>query len=145
MSGEIFVDTNVLVCARDASEPGKQKKAVAWMGYLWEARRGRMSLQVLSEYYNTITNKLRPGMKAELARQDVRHLMAWRPLPLDSVVIEGAWTVQDKHGLSWWDSLIVSATHVSARRYHLTEDFEDGRDFDGIEVVNPFLRAPHSI
>ena len=56
-----FVDTNVLVYARDASEPEKQKTAQAWMARLWRERRGRLSFQVLHEYYVTVTLKLKPG------------------------------------------------------------------------------------
>jgi predicted nucleic acid-binding protein len=34
MSDNIFVDTNVLVYSRDASEPQKQPLAIRWMKYL---------------------------------------------------------------------------------------------------------------
>jgi len=34
MSAKVFVDTNVLVYARDNSEPEKQQKAMAWMTHL---------------------------------------------------------------------------------------------------------------
>jgi len=44
----VFVDTNVLVYARDASEPEKQQRAQAWMAELWESRTGRTSVQVLN-------------------------------------------------------------------------------------------------
>ena len=39
----VFVDTNVLVYARDASEPDKQQRAQTWMAALWESRAGRTS------------------------------------------------------------------------------------------------------
>jgi hypothetical protein len=41
MTAEVFVDSNVLVYARDASEPEKQKKAIAWMEHLWSPGAGR--------------------------------------------------------------------------------------------------------
>jgi predicted nucleic acid-binding protein len=47
MSARVFVDTNVLVYARDASEPRKQERAMAWMSRLWDMRLGRLSFQVL--------------------------------------------------------------------------------------------------
>ena len=56
-----FVDTNVLVYARDASEPDKQPRAEAWMQHLWRTRSGRTCVQVLNEYYVTVTRKLSPG------------------------------------------------------------------------------------
>jgi predicted nucleic acid-binding protein len=71
-----FVDTNVLVYARDASEGAKQVSAQRWLEYLWRSRRGRLSHQVLDEYYVLVTEKLKPGLDREQARADVRNLMA---------------------------------------------------------------------
>jgi hypothetical protein len=55
-----FVDTSVLVYSRDASEPGKQQAAMAWLGVLWRLRAGALSFQVPQEYYVMVTRKLRP-------------------------------------------------------------------------------------
>jgi predicted nucleic acid-binding protein len=49
MTAPVFVDTNVLVYARDASETARQARAAAWLAYLWGERAGRVSTQVLSE------------------------------------------------------------------------------------------------
>ena len=62
MPGAIFVDTNVLVYARDASRPEKQAAAMEWLAQIWREQSGRTSMQVLSELYVTLTRKLRPGM-----------------------------------------------------------------------------------
>ena len=83
MSVKVFVDTNVLVYSRDASEPGKQKQAMAWMTSLWTSQTGRLSFQVLQEFYSTVTIKLHPGMDRQRARDDVQTLMAWSPLPVN--------------------------------------------------------------
>ena len=74
MTDKVFVDTNVLVYSRDASEPRKQKQAMAWMAELWESQAGRLSFQVLQEFYVTVTEKLQPGMEPQSARDDVRSL-----------------------------------------------------------------------
>lgn len=60
-----FVDTNVLVYARDISEPEKQRRASEWLAHLWRSREGRLSVQVLQEYYVTLTQKLKPGLPRE--------------------------------------------------------------------------------
>ena len=80
MSATIFVDTNVLLYARDASEPEKQPRARAWMDALWERRVARLSFQVLDEYYVALTRKLDPGIDRDTAQADVRDLLAWRPV-----------------------------------------------------------------
>lgn len=75
----VFFDTNVLVCARDARDPRKQRRAEEWLAHLWRRRTGRVSPQVLQEYSVSVTQKVEPGMDREAARRDVRDL--WRGLP----------------------------------------------------------------
>jgi len=145
MSAPVFVDTNVLVYARDASAGEKQAAAHRWMDHLWRSRDGRLSFQVLAEFYVTVTLKLRPGMDATAARRDVSALNAWRPMPIDAAVMEGAWLIQDRYALPWWDALIVSAAQAAECPYLLSEDFQDGQDLGGVRVVNPFTLAPTQI
>lgn len=46
--------------------------------------------------------------------------------------------VEDPWRLSWWDSLIVAAAQLANCRILLSEDLQDGLDFDGLRVLNPF-------
>jgi predicted nucleic acid-binding protein len=145
MSAKIFVDTNVLVYCRDATEPEKQARAAAWLAALWQERTGRLSFQVLQEYYVTVTAKLTPGLPQELARREVRLLSAWHPLAVDERLLEEAWFLQDHHHLSWWDALIVAAAQRTGCRYLLSEDFLEGYDWGNITVVNPFRTWPQDL
>lgn len=137
-----FVDTNVLVYARDASEGSKQVRAAAWMETLWSTRAGRLSAQVLSEFYVTVTQKLEPPMAPVDARADVHDLLAWRPAAIGGATLERAFVVQDRWGLSWWDALIVASAQLQGCRYLLTEDLQLGQRFDDLEVVSPFAAVP---
>ncbi len=138
VSRPIFVDTNVLVYLRDSTEPLKQSRAAEWMGHLWDTGRGRLSLQVLQEYYVTVTGKLDPGLPTAEAREDVTALRAWSPLEPDSGILEDAWSIQVRFGFSFWDALVIA----SARRLDcgvlLTEDIKDGQDLDGMIIRSPF-------
>jgi predicted nucleic acid-binding protein len=145
MAAKVFVDTNVLVYSRDASEPQKNKQAIAWMSHLWNMHAGRLSFQVLQEFYITVTEKLDPGLDRESARKDIRSLLPWRPISVDNRVFDGAWHIQDRFGLSWWDALIVSAAQVADCRYLLTEDLQDSQKFGNLEVINPFHMAPETM
>jgi predicted nucleic acid-binding protein len=138
MSGPVFVDTNVLVYARDAAVPEKQDAAATWMERLWTEGTGRLSHQVLQEFYVTVTRKLRPGLDAAGAREEVRALLAWDPVPVHESVIEGAWRLEDQYALSWWDALIVAAAEVAECPYLLTEDLQAGQRLGRVTVVNPF-------
>jgi predicted nucleic acid-binding protein len=137
----VFVDTNVLVYARDAAETVKQPKAQAWLEHLWRTRSGRLSYQVLSEFYVTVTQKLAPGLTAEEARADVRSLTAWRPVVIDDAVLEEAWALQDRHSLSLWDALILAAAAGARCDRILSEDLTDGETYGTVTVVNPFLHG----
>lgn len=141
----VFVDANVLVYARDSSEPEKQPRAKEWMDALWRRRSGRLSIQVLNEFYVTVTQKLSPGLSAEEARLDVRDLVSWRPLSLDSSLLEAAWLLQDRHAVSFWDSLVVAAANRLSCEHLLSEDLQDGYRFGPTIVVNPFRNAPSDV
>ena len=61
MTELVFVDTNVLVYARDTRDLRKQQRATEWLDRLWRQQSGRTSVQVLNEYFVTVTRKLQPG------------------------------------------------------------------------------------
>jgi predicted nucleic acid-binding protein len=145
MADETFVDTNVLVYSRDASEGEKHQRARAWMAHLWTTRQGRLSYQVLQEFYVTVTEKLDPGLDRESAQRDVRSFLPWQPVTLDARVLENAWHVQGRYRLSWWDSLIAAAAQVVGCTYLLTEDLQDGLQLGSVRVVNPFRVSPETL
>ncbi len=138
----VFVDTNVLVYLRDSRDPLRQAGAAEWMEYLWESRLGRVSTQVLNEYYVTVTAKLDPGLPVEEAREDVLALQGWAPLPLTPGLTERAFDLQDRWGFSFWDSLIVAAARAQGCSLLLTEDLTHDQDLEGLRVVSPFREAP---
>lgn len=142
MTGNCFVDTNVLIYFRDASETEKQPKATAWLSALWAERNGRLSFQVLHEYYVAVTRGVRPGLDHETARADVRALLAWRPVESCAAVLEGAWRIQDRYRFSWWDALVVAAAQYSNCSYLLTEDLQHGQVIGNVVILNPFRVAP---
>jgi len=115
------------------------------MATLWHRRAGRLSYQVLQEFYVTVTAKLSPGLAQELALRDVRALWAWQPLKIDAQVLAGAWLLQDRYRLPWWDALIVAAAQRAGCQYLLSEDFQDGLEMGSLKIVNLFLCAPEAI
>jgi predicted nucleic acid-binding protein len=138
MSAVVFVDTNVFIYARDASEKTKQAAAASWIHELWLEQRGRTSTQVLSEFYTTVTGKLEPGLDRDEAWQDVLALCAWEPQPIDRDLLTSAREVERRFVLSWRDSLIVAAAQAQGCSILLSEDLQDRMVFDQTTVVNPF-------
>ncbi len=144
MTDKFFVDTNVLVYRRDQDAGAKQQQAASWLRALWQKRAGRISSQVLNEFYTVVTRKLTPGMPADAARAEIREFFTWQPLPISVETIEGAWRIETKYAISYWDSLILSAAKIANCAYLLTEDLQDEQIIDQIRIVNPFHTTPSS-
>ncbi len=138
MTGPIFVDANILVYSRDAADPVKQIRATGILEALWKSRQGRISQQVLQEYYTTVTRKLKPGIPKAEAREDIEALFAWRPPATATANLTKAWEIEDRFGLSWRDSLIVASAIHCGCAVLLSEDLQDGLRIDGLQIKNPF-------
>ena len=115
------------------------------MEALWKARTGRVSDQVLHEFYHVATHRLAPPVPAAEARDEVRSYRVWHPLRLDQDLVDEAWGIEDRFGFSYWDSLIVAAARRSGCSFLLTEDLQDGQDLDGLSVLDPFSHLPEEI
>jgi predicted nucleic acid-binding protein len=136
----VFVDANVLLCARDAGEPVKQPRAKAWLEYLWREASGRTSMQVLSEYYVNLKRK-GSAVAAEEAWEDTRMYLAWHPREVDEEVFLRARDIEQRFRLSWWDSLVVAAAQLQDCGILLTEDLQDGAILGTLTVRSPFTLA----
>jgi len=143
MTATVFVDTNVLLYAFDQADTQKQAAARRWRAELWTSRRGRLSVQVLQEFYANVLRKW-PSVKDQ-ARAEIENLSSWNPVPMDYEILGRGWQLQDRFQLSFWDSLIVAAAKSSTCNYLLTEDLQPGQDFDGVTILNPFVTDPSSI
>ena len=64
MTAPVFVDSNVLLYALDNADPSKQRAAQQWRAVLWKSRMGRVSFQVLNEFYVNAL-RLRPEASDE--------------------------------------------------------------------------------
>ena len=138
----VFVDTNVLLYSEDGADKAKQARAIEWLQTLWTKRCGRMSTQVLNEFYANATKKLKPAMPAGDARAEVRRYQRWQPWVLDHATVETAWAVESRFGFSYWDSLIVAAAKAQGCRYLLTEDLQHKQIIDSVQILNPFRVGP---
>ena len=141
MSAPVFVDTNVLVYARDLREKAKQPVAAQWIAQLWRDRTGRIGTQVLSEFYVTVTRKLKPGMPPAQAWDEVNAFLSWHPQAVDAALLRRAYQIEQRYRLSWWDSAVVGAAQLQDCALLLTEDLQDGAVFGSVTVRSPFTLA----
>ena len=136
MPARSFFDTNVLVYADDAAAPGKQGRALDLIAQHRRARTGVLSLQVLQEYFVTVTRKLR--VEAAVARRKVELLAELYVAAPEVADILAAIDLHRLHGLSFWDALILRAAKQAGCTVLFSEDMQETREIDGVRIVNPF-------
>jgi predicted nucleic acid-binding protein len=136
MSARSFFDTNVLVYADDESESAKQRRSCDLVAEHRRGGTGVVSLQVLHEYFVTVTRKLKVDPRT--ARRKVEILSEFDVAVPGVADILAAIDLHRLHGFSFWDAMVLRSAQQSGCRVLLTEDFQDGREIDGIKIVNPF-------
>ena len=72
-----FIDTNVLLYSFDARDGSKRALAGEWLDFLWRTGTGRLSWQVLHEFYANALRKT--GTPAVVARDTVPIFSRWKP------------------------------------------------------------------
>ena len=143
MTAPVFVDSNIFLYSVDETDQKKHKAARLWRSELWKSRRGRISIQVLQEFYANVDRKW-PAAREEV-KAEIRNLFAWGPVVINAALIEDAWTLAARYKLSFWDALIVAGAKAASCRYLLTEDLQPDQDLDGVVVINPFRNDPARI
>jgi predicted nucleic acid-binding protein len=138
MSVRSFFDTNVLVYVDDDFAPAKQQRARDLVLEHRRERTGVVSIQVLQEYFVTVTRKLK--LEVVKARGKVVLLADFDVASPRIEDVLAAIDLHRLHGFSFWDALILRSAQQAGCRVLLSENFQDGREIDGIRVVNPFRR-----
>jgi|SRR6185312_7948748 predicted nucleic acid-binding protein len=139
MSVRSFFDTNILVYADDKFAPAKQKRAIELVIQHRRAGSGVISLQVLQEYFVTVTRKL--GVDTKIARRKVELLAEFDVAEPGVDDILAAIDLHRLHGFSFWDALILRSAKQAGCSVLLTEDMQDKREVDGLRIINPFVPA----
>ena len=136
MSARSFFDTNILIYADDKSAPAKQRRTLDLVAAHRRAGTGVVSMQVLQEYFVTVTRKL--GVDARVARRKVELLAEFDVAVPDVADILAAIDLHRLHRLSFWDCLVIRSAKQSGCSVLLTEDLQESREVDGVRIVNPF-------
>ena len=140
MSARFFLDTNIFVYTFDAKAPAKAKKAAQLIRHAADTGEGIISYQVVQEFFSVALRRFPQPMSVAEAEQYLitvlRPLLAVHSSP--AIYLE-ALRVVEKHGLSWYDSLIVAAALESRCDKLYTEDLQHGRKIEGLRIENPFV------
>ncbi|MDE3070951.1 MAG: PIN domain-containing protein, partial [Acidobacteriota bacterium] len=132
-----FGDTNILLYAisRDPESEAKRRRA----NEIVFSRDIALSVQVLQELYVQATRVSRPdALSHQQAVKLVESLTRFPVLETSVALIRAAMVARESFQLSYWDAAIIEAARLLECDVVLTEDLNDGQDYDGVVVRNPF-------
>lgn len=136
-----FVDTNVLLYAisKDPAELRKSERAAD----ILRSRDIALSTQVLQEFYVQATRQSRsdPISHGQASRL-IESFLRFHIQPITTDLVVAALATRQRWGISYWDAAIIEAGRVLGCECVLSEDLNDGQDYGGIQVENPFRPEP---
>ncbi|WP_197046900.1 PIN domain-containing protein [Paucibacter sp. KBW04] len=135
----LFVDTSVLICSEDGADVAAREQVMAWLRQLWLRRLGRVSTQVLNDFYAQVTTRITPTMPNGDARAEVRRYQRWQPWAIDHATVESAWSIESRFGLAYVDALIVAAAKAQGCTRLLSLELPHELQLDSVQIINPLL------
>lgn len=139
---DVFVDAPVLLHAVDDADAAKRDRARAWLGTCWQRRCGRLSTQVLDDFYVQARRRFPQALAQGDARAEVRRYQQWRPWQIDHPTVETAWAVEARYGLPYKDALLVAAAQHMGCAWLLSEHLPHGQEIDSLTCIDPFRVGP---
>jgi predicted nucleic acid-binding protein len=136
--GKMFVDTNILIYAFDVSAGEKHQVASHILTDLWNSGLGVLSTQVLQEFYINVVQKIQKPIDQKIAQEIIRDLLKWHVVVNNGDSILDAIDISEKHGYSFWDSLVIEAALTGGVSVLLSEDLQHGQAISGVTIRNPF-------
>lgn len=132
-----FVDTNVLLYAVStaADERSKRDRALE----ILDLGDVVVSVQVLQEFYVQATRAARSDrLTHEEACALCESWLRFRIVEMSVELFRNALSTRNRWNISYWDATIVEAARQADCSVLLSEDLQEGVDFAGVRVVNPF-------
>jgi predicted nucleic acid-binding protein len=139
MTAKVFVDTNVLVYAASNAVADQPRRDLALE--LLDRSDLALSAQVLAEFYSVATSKAKLNMTHEDAVVLLQSLARIPVCPITRELVMEAAELRQRCQISYWDAAILAAAKQMGCHTVFSEDLNDGQNYDGVTVVNPFKAA----
>ena len=136
-----FVDTNVLLYSVSTAAEDRSKLQTALS--LLDSKELVLSVQVLQEFYIQATRNNKPGqLTHEQAILLIESFLLRYPVQAMTVsLMRSALAAKERYRISYWDAAVIEAARASGCDTVLTEDLNDGQDYGGVRVANPFRKS----
>lgn len=126
MTANQFLDTNNLVYAFDSSESVKQEIAKQRLAEAATSATGRLSTQVLGEFFHATVIRRRLMTAAEAARSICAFQAAYPVAAIDPALVAEAIAVHQRYQLRFWGPLIVATANRHGCTVIVNEDLNHG-------------------
>ena len=134
-----FVDTNILVYAEDRDAGSKHTIARDLVADLWRSGEGVLSVQVLQEFFVTVTRKMPRPLGFDETLAIVEQYLTWRVVENTGNLLLASIRLASTLKVSLWDALILQAARGERCDRLWTEDLNHGQRVGDLTIVNPFL------
>ena len=136
MIAEVFLDSNVLLYACSSAPDDAEKRRVA--EGLMLGRPFALSAQVLQEFIANALRKPRLGISEGNIDATLQMASLVRVQSVTRELVVSAVTLRRRYQLSQWDATILAAALELGCGEVYSEDMDDGQDYGGVRVINPF-------
>lgn len=136
----VCVDTNVWFYALARPAQGEARKHLAARELIGGLEQPVITPQIVNELS---ANLLR---KRSWSENELRALVGDLRTRCHYVVPGQDWheqasVLRERHGLSFWDSLVVASALAAGSEVLLSEDMQHGSKIDSLSIANPFVPA----
>ncbi len=139
MNAEVFVDTNIFLYSIDDSPAAVEKREVA--REILRVEPWGWSVQVAAEFFVNATSPKRSfRLATDLANSLVETWLCFPTAEITADIVRDAIALHRRFQTSYWDSAILAAAKQLGCRTVYSEDMNDQQDYNGVTVINPFLR-----
>ena len=136
-----YCDTNIFVYMHDDKEREKREISNLLYKSLLQTGNGRISVQVISEWRNTMIKKFSHFVSNDVRRKFIRILEVLKPLAITPAIILKADELCDSYSFSPYDAIHVQSALEQNCQYFLSEDMQDGLVVqETLTIRNPYKR-----
>jgi len=136
----ITFDANILFYSGDDRDPEKRALSAKLLGAAAERETGILTVQALGEFVNAAVRKALLDRRSAVAvARD--WAAAFDVCAADAEAFDLAldWWAEER--LPYWDALLVATAAKAGATACVSEDFNDGAVYGGVEIINPFANA----
>ncbi len=134
-------DSNVLVYAHDPTTPAKHDCARSLVERLWLEKTGRLSTQVMQEFFWIVTRKIPSPLPRETALAVLFDLSLWPVYSPVAADLLSAGRLAGEVKISFWTPCSWSPPRLPMPSGSGPRTWPTARSWEEVQIFNPFLES----